>query len=115
MARASFHTARPFRLLGLALGLALAAALLVPGVLGQNREKKDEGKKAEAKKEAAKKDEPKKAEPRPALAPGLEPRVADTIQMINKKLEAAWEENKLTPAKACDDFEFIRRASLDII
>jgi hypothetical protein len=108
MARASFHSARLF---GLVLGFGLAAVLLAPGVLGQNREKKDDAKNAEPKKEAPKKDEPKK----PSLAPGLEPRVANTIQTINKKLEVAWEENKLTPAKPCDDYEFIRRASLDII
>src|SRR5262249_15027436 len=57
MARASFHSARLF---GLVLGFGLAAVLLAPGVLGQNREKKDDVKNAEPKKEAPKKDEPKK-------------------------------------------------------
>jgi len=116
MARASLSVLRRGRLLALGLILCLAAALVVPSGLAQNATKKGEGKKEEAKKEAPKKDEHKKVElPRVSLAPGVEPRVAETIQLINKKLEAAWEENKLTPSRLCDDYEFIRRASLDII
>src|SRR5262245_61400249 len=41
--------------------------------------------------------------------------VADTIQFINDQLAAAWKDNKIKPAGMCDDYEFIRRASLDII
>jgi hypothetical protein len=41
--------------------------------------------------------------------------MAEVIKMIDDKLEAGWKENKLTPSKPADDYEFIRRVSLDII
>jgi hypothetical protein len=41
--------------------------------------------------------------------------VAEVVKLIDEKLEAGWQENKLTPSKPADDYEFIRRASLDII
>jgi hypothetical protein len=102
-------------LLGLALGMA--ARFIAPGGFAQDAAKKsDAKKKAEAKQEAPKKDEHEKPKlPRVNLAPGVDRRATETIQMINDKLAAAWEENKLTPSKLCDDYEFIRRASLDII
>jgi hypothetical protein len=34
---------------------------------------------------------------------------------LNTRLEASWKANKVTPARFADDYEFIRRASLDII
>jgi hypothetical protein len=37
------------------------------------------------------------------------------IYLINETLEKAWAENKLVPADRASDYEFIRRASLDII
>jgi hypothetical protein len=37
------------------------------------------------------------------------------IDKINELVEKNWEANKLTPSPRCSDFEFIRRASLDII
>jgi len=41
--------------------------------------------------------------------------VAEVVKMIDDKLEAGWKENKLTASRQADDYEFIRRASLDII
>jgi hypothetical protein len=43
------------------------------------------------------------------------PDVEETVKFINEKLEAAWKANKIVPSRPCDDYEFIRRASLDII
>jgi hypothetical protein len=40
---------------------------------------------------------------------------AEMVKTINAKLEEGWKANKLTPSRTCDDYEFIRRASLDII
>ncbi|MFO0865583.1 MAG: DUF1549 domain-containing protein [Gemmataceae bacterium] len=37
------------------------------------------------------------------------------IDKINELVEKKWEDNKLTPSARCTDYEFIRRASLDII
>jgi hypothetical protein len=62
---------------------------------------------------------------RPTLAKAPEPAKAantavagnmnEMVQIINEKLEAGWNENKLKPSARCDDYEFIRRASLDIV
>jgi hypothetical protein len=41
--------------------------------------------------------------------------VAEMVKTINDKVEAEWQKNKITPSRYVDDFEFIRRASLDII
>ncbi len=39
----------------------------------------------------------------------------DTVNTINKLTEEKWKENKIVPSRYTDDYEFIRRASLDII
>lgn len=41
--------------------------------------------------------------------------VMEMAATINKRLDAAWQANKVTPSRLADDHEFIRRASLDII
>jgi hypothetical protein len=41
--------------------------------------------------------------------------VVEVVGIINSKLEQGWKENKITPSQNCTDYEFIRRASLDII
>jgi hypothetical protein len=43
------------------------------------------------------------------------PDVLEMVTVINTKLEAGWKANKITPAAYCDDYEFLRRASLDIV
>src|SRR5438309_769485 len=37
------------------------------------------------------------------------------VKVINDQIEAEWKANNLTPSNRASDFEFIRRASLDII
>jgi len=39
----------------------------------------------------------------------------EPTRVINSKLREAWDGNKIKPAERCSDYEFIRRASLDII
>lgn len=41
--------------------------------------------------------------------------IDEPTKNINKRLAEKWEENKITPAPRCDDYTYIRRASLDII
>ena len=41
--------------------------------------------------------------------------VAEQVGYINDMLAKSWRENKIKPAPRCTDYEFIRRASLDII
>src|SRR5262245_54110806 len=112
MTQASVRGSRLERFLLLAISVGFLTAATASAT--DDPPKKDDAKKEEAKKEAPK--EIKRQETsRFNLAPGIEPRVSETIQNLNKRLFAGWEENKLTPSKPCDDYEFIRRASLDII
>ena len=41
--------------------------------------------------------------------------VEDVVGLIDEKIEAAWKDNEVIPSEYCDDYTFIRRASLDII
>jgi hypothetical protein len=60
------------------------------------------------------KDAEKAVEPAKAPTPAVG-NMSEIVQIINEKLEAGWKDNKLTPSPRCDDYEFVRRASLDII
>jgi hypothetical protein len=39
----------------------------------------------------------------------------DQVGYINEAIQKGWEDNKIKPSDRCTDYEFIRRASLDII
>jgi len=39
----------------------------------------------------------------------------DQVSYINEEIEKKWKENKIGPSDRCSDYEFIRRASLDIM
>jgi hypothetical protein len=43
------------------------------------------------------------------------PDVPEMVTLINSKIEEKWKENNVTPSVFVDDYEFIRRASLDIV
>lgn len=47
------------------------------------------------------------------VSPGSD--VPEMAKLINDKLEAGWKANKILPSPFVDDYEFIRRASLDIV
>ena len=55
------------------------------------------------------------APPNPATAANGFATIDEPIRLINEHLAKAWKDNKLQPAERCSDYEFIRRASLDII
>jgi len=40
---------------------------------------------------------------------------AEQVKFINDQIEKLWRENKVLPAPRCNDYEFIRRASLDLV
>jgi hypothetical protein len=92
MAHAGLRGARPLRTLALASILTFGGALFLP--LGQAAQKAKEPAKA---------------------APAAGDDTAEVVKVIDESLKTAWEENKVTPSARCDDYEFIRRASLDII
>jgi hypothetical protein len=50
----------------------------------------------------------KPAAPQPGFAP-------EQVRFINEKIADKWKEQQLTPSPRCTDYEFIRRASLDIV
>ncbi len=39
----------------------------------------------------------------------------EQVTYINEAIEKAWKDNKVQPSERCGDYEFVRRASLDII
>ncbi|MGH7224697.1 MAG: DUF1549 domain-containing protein, partial [Gemmataceae bacterium] len=41
--------------------------------------------------------------------------LSDMVSTINKMTDAKWKENNIVPARYSDDFDFIRRASLEVI
>ena len=42
-------------------------------------------------------------------------KIQDAVAFINQKLEETWKSEKVVPSRYADDYEFIRRATLDII
>jgi hypothetical protein len=67
-------------------------------------------------KKPAEKPAPKKPAPPPVndiLVPGVSG--AEQVAYINAEIERLWQANKIEPSERCTDYEFIRRASLDII
>jgi hypothetical protein len=122
MVRTRDHAWRLGRFASFAGGLLLAAVCITAfSAPGSARDPKDEPAKA-AKREKAEKGDlktvPAPAAPHPPanqLAPGARPDVAEMVGLINKKLEATWAANKVVPSRYADDYEFIRRVSLDLI
>jgi hypothetical protein len=53
--------------------------------------------------------------PRSKEDPAELAQVVEMVKLINTQCEAKWKENKIVPSRYADDYEFIRRASLDII
>jgi Protein of unknown function (DUF1549)/Protein of unknown function (DUF1553) len=92
---------------------------------------KDENEK-DTKKQAAAKDDKEKEAPAEKTGPlppyptfpkltivGKTPEekqiTEQVVKSINQKLESSWKENKIVPSAFIDDYEFIRRVSLDVI
>ncbi|HKB41967.1 MAG TPA: DUF1549 domain-containing protein [Gemmataceae bacterium] len=112
MAHAVERAWRPGRALALVAGLLLAGGVLIPTTPAQP------SKKPADKPRETKPQDPKPAGPRQKviqLPSDAGNDVREMVDVINKALEDAWKENKVTPSRPADDYEFIRRASLDII
>jgi hypothetical protein len=89
------------RTLILTAGLLMLSGLIVGNLPGQTKGKKP----------AVEKKEPKVVvTDRMVTESGVE-----QVKYVNKEIEKVWDENKIKPSDRCGDFEFIRRASLDII
>lgn len=120
------------RLLTAALVVTAAAGFFALDPLSaQTKKAPAKAQKKEAKepaKEAAKDDEAKAEEPKKTARPKVRPSKpavndvmvpgapgVEQVALINEMLAKQWEENKLVPSDRCSDYEFVRRASLDII
>jgi len=64
--------------------------------------------------QATKKPAPKPAPTVPAVNPATV-MASDQVKAINELIDAQWKANKITPSAICSDYDYIRRASLDII
>jgi hypothetical protein len=117
MTNASLHGSRR-RLLYVGAGLLVLTVLLsgfeqfAPAQPGGK--KTDPGKKPDDKKtDPGKKAPPLETKKVHRLL--ADEKGAEQVAYINYEIRQKWEENKITPAPECTDYEFIRRASLDII
>lgn len=107
MAHAVERPWRPGRALALVAGLLLAGSVLIQATPAQPPKKPNDKPK-----------ETKPQGPRPKvihLPSDVGNDVREMVGIINKALDEAWKENKVTPSRPADDHEFIRRVSLDII
>jgi hypothetical protein len=95
MAHVAVHRWPPPRALALAGGLLAVGGLLL--AVGRTT----------AAREPARTPEPSRA--------GATANLDETVRFINQRLEAGWKDNKVTPSPRCEDHEFLRRASIDII
>jgi Protein of unknown function (DUF1549)/Protein of unknown function (DUF1553) len=109
----------PWAIGGLAfLGMALANAPQMPAQ-GKKADKAKAGKEAKAAKDKDKKEE-KEVRPEPTIPKVLDIMAptrggVEQVAYINQEIAEAWKQNKVQPSKRCTDWEFIRRATLDII
>jgi hypothetical protein len=93
------------RTLTLTAGLLMVSGLIVSNLPGQT------GKKTATKKPAPEKELPKAiVADKMVTESGVE-----QVAYINEAIQKAWDENKIKPSDRCSDYEFIRRASLDIV
>src|SRR5260370_31870472 len=88
------------RTLLLSAGLFLVSGLIAGNLPGQTKGKKEPAKKKEI-----------KYIPDTLVAPSGQ----DQVGTINEVIQKGWADNKIKPSERCTDYEFIRRASLDII
>jgi hypothetical protein len=115
MARASLQSRGRF--LSPALGVLLLGGVLVIAAVPGAAQNPGKGGAAKAPVKPAPVPEPLKLTI-VAADPSKPEELAQTTEMvkfINEKLEAGWKANNVTPSRHADDYEFIRRASLDII
>ncbi len=115
MASASIRNSRLWWTGAVALGLVLGGWQLDSRdrALAQNAGKsqsKDE-KKSDDKKTEEKKTDEKKTQP-PTLTTFV---TYPQVKVVNDQIAAEWKANNLTPSSRASDYEFIRRATLDII
>ena len=76
---------------------------------------KDKADDSEAKKDAKVEPPPTKFPARIDTIDGAQGGIVQHVTLIDDHVTKGWKDNKTFPSERCTDFEFIRRASLDII
>jgi hypothetical protein len=96
--------------------LVIAGFLLSMGYINQAQaeKKKPAAKKKKETKKPVEKSE-KKNEVKTVVDVLAKSDGAVQVAYINQEIRKKWKENKITPSARCTDYEFIRRASLDLI
>jgi hypothetical protein len=115
MVHASVRGWRPGKGLSVVVGVLLLGAVLValtPSGPADAAPTKDTSKDAPEKKGAA---VPPPAPFTHALHKDAKNDVVEMVKTINDKVEAEWAKNKVTPSAWASDYDYIRRASLDVI
>lgn len=97
-----------FRLLGAVLVSGLVVALTWTAIAQDKAGEKKDAKEAPVKK-------PVWPEPPRNTIVSKSSDVQEMVKIINEKLEAGWKANGIVPSRYVDDYEYIRRASLDIV
>lgn len=92
------------------IGLVFAFAPAAPAQTKKDDPKADKAEKGDAKAEPEIKTDAKFKDVMVGNVGGVE-----QVKLIDDEIEKAWKENKVAPSNRCSDYEFIRRASLDII
>lgn len=111
MNRTSVQGLRPVRFLvtgltSFVLTVLTLGLLASPAILAHDPPKQPPAKPAET---------TKQQEPAKPGHDGTTGAVAEVVKLIDDRLSEAWKANKVTPAERCSDYEFIRRATLDIV
>jgi Protein of unknown function (DUF1549)/Protein of unknown function (DUF1553) len=113
MADALQHGGRSGRAFALVAALVLAGGILTRVTPAQVHATRPGADKKPAASKPAKPEAPRTRVI--TLPPDTDNDVREMSEVINTRLEKVWKENSITPAPAVSDYEFIRRASLDII
>lgn len=108
MVRTTYCGWQPLRALALLAGL---------GLLGGAAIHAQPPKKPPEKKPPVVTEKPAPARTGPAVVLPRDAKsdLVEVKKIIDTRLAEAWKENKLTPSQVCTDYEFIRRASIDIV
>src|SRR6185369_6797528 len=115
MVRTTNRGWQPLRALTLLTGLALVGGVLIHDTQAQPPKKPVAPKPPDKKPPLTADKTPPRTGPAIVLPRDASSDLVEIKKIIDSGLEKGWKENKLTPSHICTDYEFIRRASIDII
>jgi hypothetical protein len=111
MANGALRTTGPGGLLRRPWGLVLTGCLLLGLAMAAGAQTTTPAKGAKTDSSTSKADAP-------AAGTGAKPgflKVDEATKIIDQTLAKAWKDNSLEPSERCDDYEYIRRVTIDIV